>query len=93
MTSNPIRFSFSLKDKEGKQYPDILTGFLLPQYLTSHDYDIGTLTNNGQTFSLHCTHDVRKELGLYGYASCLISYQVRTNGCYAIARLLQNKGE
>jgi hypothetical protein len=90
-----FRPTFGIIDHEtGKRYKDIILSFLHPHYITCQDFDNGFIWHNGQQYRLHCDKRVRIELGMEGYCKVLISFQIRTTGAYAIARVYnENEGK
>ena len=90
--SNPygnFRDTFGLFDPQtGLRYKDVISCHLRPMWLTSEIHDQKIITDEqGAAYILHCDPLVRKELGMEGDALVMISYQRRTTGNYAMARL------
>lgn len=77
----------SFRDTFGINYADIITASLDTRLILSDDFDRRHIHYKGKDYILHCDPSVRKTLGLTGEALCLISYQERKTGFYALARL------
>lgn len=56
---------------------------------TIYDIDLNNryLNFKGRDYILHCDNHVRQTLKNEGSAYCIVSYQERTTGLYAMARL------
>lgn len=80
----------TFRDTFGIQYEDILSASLDISTILSEDFDRGHIRFKNKDYILHCDPTVRKTLGMYGEAKCIISYQERTTGYYALARLYRN---
>ena len=69
---------------------DIISASLDKRTLYSGDFDNRYINFKNKDYILHCDAAVKQTLGLYGSAECLISYQERTTGFYAMARLYRS---
>jgi hypothetical protein len=75
------------RDTFGIDYPDIIKAYLDVYNVQTEDYDRGYIRYKNKDYILHCDQTVRKTLGLYGEAKCMVSFQERKTGFYAMARL------
>lgn len=97
ITEEIVRDTFGIKEqKTGKPYHDILTAFLQLRYITDKDLDNGFIfenpakeevTNTNDLFFLHCDGKLRRLLQQKQEVQCIISFQIRTTGNFAIARI------
>jgi hypothetical protein len=85
---DPKRAEFSIRDKKGRMYPDILLAFLSPEILTLSHMEARKIEKNGIFYHLSMDENVEEEIRFFGNSSVLVSYQMRTFGCYAHARIL-----
>lgn len=77
----------TFRDTFGIEYEDIISASLDIQYILAEDFDRKHIRFKNKDYILHCDQHVRKTLGLYGEAKCIISFQERKTGFYALARL------
>jgi len=68
-------------------YSDIISASLDKRVITAEDYDKRYISYKNKDYILHCDPAVRQMLGYMGDATCLVSYQERKTGFYAMARL------
>lgn len=68
-------------------YSDVVKASLDTRTIYSYDFDAKHINYKGKDYILHCDSAVRQTLGLTGEAYCLVSYQERKTGLYAMARL------
>lgn len=80
----------TFRDTFGINYTDVISASIDTAILLSEDFDRGHLRFRNKDYILHCDPDVRRTLGLYGEAKVIISYQERTTGYYALARLYRD---
>jgi len=71
-------------------HSDIISASLDVRTIYSDDYDRKHINYKGKDYILHCDSAVRKTLGLAGEAYCMVSYQERKTGFYALARLYRS---
>lgn len=83
----------TFRDTFGIEYEDVLSASLSTEYILAEDFDRGHIRWKNKDYILHCDPTVRKTLGLFGEAKCIVSFQERKTGYYALARLYRNKGE
>jgi hypothetical protein len=74
-------------------YNDVIKASLDTRIITSEDFDKKNINYKGKDYILHCDAAVRQTLGLTGEAYCLVSYQERNSGLYAMARLYRINGK
>lgn len=77
----------TFRDTFGIEYEDIILASLDIQYILAEDFDRKHIRFKNKDYILHCDQHVRKTLRLYGEAKCIISFQERKTGFYALARL------
>ena len=82
--NNIFRETFGIK------YPDVITAHLDTVTILAEDFDRRFIRYKNKDYILHCDQHVRKTLGLYGEAKCMVSFQERKTGFYALARLYRN---
>lgn len=75
------------RDTFGINYPDIISASLDKITILAEDFDHGNIMWKNKHYILHCDPAVRKTLGLCGEAVCMVSFQQRKNGFFALARL------
>lgn len=80
----------------GKNYPDVISAYLSLRSLTVADIftDGGHIqedSDRGKSFKLLLDNEAMKALAKQGRIAAIISFQVRTTGCFAVARLFKNK--
>lgn len=71
----------------GIKHEDVISASLDKVLITSLDFDSKILVWKNNHYILHCDPAVRKTLGFYGEAECIVSFQHRKNGFFALARL------
>jgi hypothetical protein len=86
-----FRATFGILDSNGKQYPDIIRSFLELRYITKEDIMRGYLDASRFHYILHVDGKTGKEIERDGYAKCIISFQHRTTGLFAIVRLFEQE--
>lgn len=92
--STKLRETFGIIDgKTGKTYPDILNYHLEVMMIT----DIKLLQNSvltnsmdKQTYPIQIDSKLKRLLRDKGIAKVIVSFQIRTNGKLALARIYQN---
>lgn len=94
ITGEYVRDTFGIKDpKTGKKYKDISVSFLQLRKLSLRDFETGILFENptsidsDRVFILHCDSVLRKKLQEEKEVPCMISFQRRIDGDFAIARI------
>lgn len=80
----------TFRDTFGIEYNDVLHASINVATILAEDYDRKHIRFRNKDYILHCDPDVRKTLGMYGEAKVIISYQERTTGYYALARLYRD---
>ncbi len=84
------RKSFSIIDPStNKKFEDIIEAYLSTRYITVEDFDYGYLNVKGFNYRLICDKETKQSLGLDGFARVIVSFQHRTTGLYAIARIFR----
>lgn len=81
---------FGILDSSGLRKENILDAFLTSKILYVEDLSLGIIfsPNKSHTpYNLITDSPLRSKLYNEGKASCLISFQRRTDGCFAVARL------
>lgn len=68
-------------------HSDIIKASLDVRTLYDVDFDKRHINYKGRDYILHCDNHVRQTLKNEGSAYCIVSYQERTTGFYALARL------
>lgn len=81
-----FRATFGITDEYGRTYSDIVKAFLKSLPISTEDAHIGYITYAQQDYILQYDKPVALELSKTGLCSCIISFQHRTTGFYAIAR-------
>lgn len=71
-------------------HTDIVKASLDVRTIYDTDYSNRLLNYKGKDYILHCDNHVRQTLKNEGSAYCLVSYQERTTGFYALARLYRS---
>lgn len=74
----------------GIDYPDIISAHLQLRRITEADfcsYTIAESKDRHKSYTLLIDFPVLAAIKQTGEASCLVSFQVRTSGCFAVARL------
>ena len=90
-----IRETFGIIDPlTKKEYPDILKSFLLQLRITKENRlcKYIYLTEN-DPFLLHCDTKTKKIIKEKGFCDCIVSFQVRTTGKIALARVFTTKAK
>ena len=77
----------TFRDTFGIEYEDIISASLSVERILAEDFDRKHIRFKNKDYILHCDQTVKKTLGLYGEAKCIISFQERKTGFYALARL------
>jgi hypothetical protein len=80
----------TFRDTFGIDYADVITSTLSVETILTDDFDRGHIRWKNKDYILHCDSTVRKTLGLFGEAKVIISFQERTTGFYALARLYRD---
>jgi hypothetical protein len=71
-------------------HSDVVKASLDVRTIYDIDYNNRLLHYKGKDYILHCDNHVRQTLNNEGSAYCLVSYQERTTGFYAFARLYRS---
>ena len=83
---SPVTFHVFRKD--GSRNPDVRHSFIEKQYIGAHDAMEGYLTLSDQTiWKLVLEPEVNSKLQENENCYCIISFQARVNGNFAVARL------
>lgn len=94
---NQIRDTFGIIDPEtGKQYKDVLSAFIKLEVIASSKLQFNsTITDSRQNvYLLRMDSKTRKELKEAKVIQVIVSYQKRTDGNYAMARIYEpNEGK
>jgi hypothetical protein len=77
----------TFRDTFGINHSDIISASLDIRTISIEDFDRKYINFRNKDYILHCDQHVRKTLALVGEAKCMISYQERKTGFYAMARL------
>ena len=88
--NQPVKspITFHIYRKDGTANPDIKQSFLDRKHLSAQDAIEGSLTLDDQTkWQLVLEAPVQKKLKEQDAVLCIISFQVRQSGNYAVARL------
>lgn len=93
MKEAPIRDTFGVKDSDGNLYPDIIS-YHLETLLVAKPFLVWTkiYDSKGREYKLHRDSRLRQELGkLHGKErlKVIVSFQQRTTGNFAFARLYE----
>jgi len=91
----PIRETFGIIDPSTKKpYKDILKSFLLQLRITKENRlcKYVYLTEN-DPYLLHCDTKTKKIIKEKGFCDCIVSFQVRTTGRIALARVFTTKAK
>jgi hypothetical protein len=93
MNKNNPAISFYVFRKDGSRNPDILRSFLEEHYLTATDAALGFFKQvDNSNWQLILEDEVKNKLLEETEAvKCIISFQLRRSGAYAIARLWKEK--
>lgn len=79
--SNIFRETFGIK------YDDIVQAHLDTLIILTEDFDRRFIRYKNKDYILHCDQHVRTCLLRNGEAKCMVSFQERKTGYYALARL------
>jgi hypothetical protein len=88
--------SFTITDDFGNKLPDIKRAFLAAVYITKYDYELGTVIypsqkyKSSRIYSLYYNATLRNLLEKEQCVKCIVSFQQRTHGDYAIARIFED---
>lgn len=89
-----LPISFYRFRKDGTPNPDIKRAFLFTLNVCAEDAIKGKLYLEDQSeWTLVLEQPVREALRQQATAECIVSFQVRTQGAYAIARLLKHQSQ
>lgn len=93
MNNNKSPISFYVYRRDGSRNPDIRFSFLEEHHLAAEDAVRGyLLQTDGSRYSLVLEEDVRQALLASAEpVHCIISFQQRRSGAYAVARLYKEK--
>jgi len=93
MSPNNPSITFYVFRKDGSKNPDILRYFLEDRFLTAYDAAEGFLSQpDGTKWKLILEDAVRYEITQgNNNCKCLVSFQLRRSGAYAVARLWKPK--
>lgn len=89
------RNTFGILDKETKErYPDILSSHLELRRISFDEWFldkyIAESADRNKSYRLLLDHKTAKELVQHGSIKAIISFQMRNNGAFAIARLFDS---
>lgn len=84
-----IRDTFGDKDKQGNRYPDVKTIEYYPCYVSLKTLETGLISYKSETYIIHADSKTRNRIRLED-TYCMISFQRRTNGLFAFARLFNS---
>lgn len=92
----PIRETFGITDAEGNKYPDIIKAFLHARSVSYEEIKKATILKSPSSLSskeykIQVDSVTRNEIKKLGSAPCIISYQERTYGNFALIRLFKSK--
>lgn len=92
--SNPIRPEYGFRETFGiidpltkEVYKDIKSSFLLTRVITIEDLYNSSIKEASQDFLLHVDDKLWFRILRNKQENCIVSYQIRTNGNFALARL------
>lgn len=97
LPNNVIRNTFGLRDSETQQkYEDIISAHLENRILSlsslkESNYIIAETRDRNKLYTVLLDSKAEQALKQGETTKAIISFQVRTNGCFAIARLFQDK--
>jgi hypothetical protein len=91
-TSSIVRNTFGILDKEtGKRYADIISSHLQLRRLSFDDWfivgRIAESKDRNKEYKLLIDHALKKKLCQELVVDVLVSFQIRKDGCYAVARI------
>ena len=86
--NSKFRETFGILDPStSKLYSDIIGASLQNRMISYSHIDRGYLTLGSSKYQIHVDKETLHEI-LYNYETyCVVSFQRRTNGCYAMVRL------
>lgn len=88
--NNTYRKTFGIYDPQtNKRYDDIISSFLMTKQLSLNDIHNGTISPDRSLtkYILHVDNNAELAIKRHGILRCIISFQTRTTGKYAIARI------
>lgn len=93
MNSNPtimrnFRETFGIIGKNNIRYRDILEAYIEARIISVNDLYIGFLKD---IYQIHIDNKAYKEIMQNNEAKCIISYQKRTTGNFAMIRLFKKE--
>lgn len=88
----PIRETFGITDAEGNKYPDIIKAFLHARPVTIEEIEQDFLikspsSKDTRKYKIQVDAATKRQIKKLGSAACIISYQQRTYGDFALIRL------
>jgi uncharacterized protein YxjI len=92
----PLRETFGITDAEGNKYPDIIKAFLHARSVSYEEINKATIMKSPSSISpkeykIQVDSVTRNEIKKLGSAPCIISFQERTYGNFALIRLFKSK--
>jgi len=82
----------AFRDTFSSKHEDVITAYLDALTILEEDYKRRFIKHKNCDYILHCDNSVRNTLKLAGEAYCLVSFQKRKTGFYAMARLYRTEG-
>ena len=87
-TSSPLPITFYLYRKDGSLNPDIKRAFLQAMSVSAEDAIAGRIfLEDKSEWILVLEAPVRAALKAASLVECVVSFQIRTTGAYAVARI------
>lgn len=87
MKSSTNTYSNIFRETFGIDYPDVISAHLDTLSILAEDFDRRFIRYKNKDYILHCDQHVRTCLKQLGEAKCMVSFQERKTGFYALARL------